>query len=613
MNKPLIIFDWEVFPNWNCMVWGYYTPESENFESYVITSDDIDYLSELKRVSRLGYLTGFNIKAYDMQMLNFAILGYTPQELYMHNQEIMSNKEKKWADVSFWRGYEFTDLYDDLKTMGSLKQFESNTGLPIHESTVPFGKENLTIEDKFEIIKYCKADVFATNELCKARWGYLIAKASCTKLSPLPESECIKNTSAKVCAKMLKAKKRDNVNPPYYVIPEKLEKLFKETLHSSIIDAFEGTELVNDFSYKVRYMKNDIVFGTGGVHSTYKDSVYCISDEEYILVNADFENLYPSLLVNFDYFAAGVPEEGKQLFKHLLKTCRELKAELKKLKATKDYDKELYNELFNERDATKLILNASTGAMRLLYSDLYDPQNIISLCMTGQLLTTCMAKKLHNIGALIIQMNTDGVAFKIKRTQLNEAKTLLAEFSKQVEIPLEVDEEYALFQKDVNNYILLSAPDAAPKLKGRWAKKSGSDVPLTPLNAPIINEAIIAYYCKNKPISQTIKECDNPLKFMMTTMKGPTYDCVLHQTDIGEVQTMNVNRVYATTNTKFGTLYKVAFDDEDNIRKRDKIASIPDHCLLYNDAVPKTGTLKDIDYQWYIKQAHDHLIQMEHI
>lgn len=612
MLKDFIVFDWEVFPNWNCVVWNTYGKD----DYHVITSDDTDYRYNLREMSKRGYLAGFNIKGYDMQILDFAIQGYTPQELHAHSKSIIESTDGGWKSLAFWRKFEFTDLFDDLKTMGSLKQFESNTGLAIEETEVPFDKEDLTDDDKKLIIKYCIADVKATNKLLEARMGYITAKATCSKLSSLSESECIKNTSAKVCAKMLGAKQIEVPEGRVYEIPEKLKPIFEQTIHPTILSAFVGQPLVNDFSYEVRYMRNNFVYGTGGVHSTYKDSLYYISNDEYVLVNADFENLYPSLLVVYNYFAAGVPTAGRELFKYLLSECRRLKAELRSMARNGKSNTEEYDELFKLRDAIKLILNASTGAMRLKFSDLYDPQQIIALCMTGQLLTTCMAKLVHNLGGLIIQTNTDGVLFRIKRCDLEEVKAMLAQFSKDVEIPLEIDEEYSVFQKNVNNYILYSAPGAKPKLKGRWAKKSGSDVPLVPLNAPVINNAIIDFYSKNIPIEESVRRETNPLNFMMTTMKGPTYHGVLYQSQNGEVTTTNINRVYASTNNCKGTLTKYKLDDEGNIYKRDKIASIPDHCGLWNSEVPKglvAQVLPDIDYDWYVKEAKKNAVYMEAI
>ena len=138
MNKELIVFDWEVFPHWNCVVWNVYNG-TDNIDLQVITSDDENYIKKLKDMAYRGYLVGFNIKGYDLQMLDFATKGYTPEELYEHNQAIIGSSDGKWKSLSFWQRFEFTDLFDDLKTMGSLKQFESNTGLLIKESSVSFG------------------------------------------------------------------------------------------------------------------------------------------------------------------------------------------------------------------------------------------------------------------------------------------------------------------------------------------------------------------------------------------------------------------------------------------------------------------------------------------
>lgn len=605
MLKDFIVFDFEVFPNWWCVCHNVYNG-TDKYNIDVITSDDPDYLSRLKDMAYSGYLTGFNIKAYDMQILKFAVDGWTPQELYEHSMSIINSKDRQWKSLAFWGKFQFTDLFDDLKTMGSLKQFESNTGLLIKESDVPFGKENLTDAEKAQIIEYCKHDVFATNRLVKARWGYLTAKATCSKLSSLSEAECLKNTAPKVCAKMIYAKQRVHEDGMAYEIPERLDPIFRKHIHAVIIENFVGQPLVNDFEYSVKYLKNTFVFGTGGVHSTLADSLFCKSDDEYTLVNADFENLYPSLLTEYDYWPAGVPEEGRELFRFLLSECRRLKAHLRTLdKSTPEY-----KEQYAIRDAIKLVMNAATGSMRQKFSPLYDPQQIIALCMTGQLLTVCMAKIVHDLGAQVIQTNTDGIVFRIKRADLEKVEAVLAAFSKDINLPLEVEEQYAIFQRNVNNYIMYATPDSPPKLKGRWAKKSGSDVPLTPLNAPIINEAMIAFYKSGKPIETTISECNNPLKFMMTTMKGPTYDGVVYESEIGEIPTTNVNRVYASCLTSHGTLRKYALDDEGNMFKKDKIASIPEHCSLYNEQVDMTSMPADLEKHWYVLEARRSLVDM---
>ena len=72
----------------------------------------------------------------------------------------------------------------------------------------------------------------------------------------------------------------------------------------------------------------------------------------------------------------------------------------------------LYYNLFKKRNAIKLILNATYGAMKNQYNELFDPYRATSMCYLGQLLLTALAIRLHDIGVTIIQTNTDGILTK---------------------------------------------------------------------------------------------------------------------------------------------------------------------------------------------------------
>lgn len=625
------IFDWEVFPEWNCKVWAEYdgnggyiqmnviTPDTNediekinnllinsHCEGYIdLTYSDLDpdsrYIKQLRDVRNNYDHIGYNIIQYDLQIDDAACKGYTPKDLYKLNNEIINEDRHSFG---YWRSYTFTDLISDIK-MGSLKQYESNTGMNIQETTVPFGKKDLTLQEKAEIIIYCCHDVKATCKLRKDRDGYIKSKLACSRISSVTEDECLRNTSAKLAAKVMMAKQKTSTSETVYRFPKRLESVIRQHIHPTIIEEFDGCEIRNDWSYECKYMKNSIIFGTGGIHSTYKDALMCKSNEQYVIFNADFENLYPGLMTEFSYWPEGVPDNGRKLFKNILDRCRSLKQELKTIeKGTPEYQ-----SLYAERDAQKLILNAATGAMRSKFSPLYDPTQIIKLCMTGQILCLLVAKCLHEEGALILQMNTDGVMGYIERTKLERLKEVLGHIATLSNIPIDLDLVNSVFQKDVNNYILID-DKGKQKLKGRWAKKSGNEQPLTPLNAPIVNEAVIEYYTNDIPIAKSIHNCTDMLKFCFTTMKGPTYDGVVYEYNGAESTTLNINRCYATTDTKAGTLYKIKYaEDGPDYVKHDKIASIPEHACLLNDQI--TTIAADLDYQWYIDKANKQLEELE--
>ena len=99
------------------------------------------------------------------------------------------------------------------------------------------------------------------------------------------------------------------------------------------------------------------------------------------------------------------------------------------------------------------------------------------------------------------------------------------------------------------------------------------------------------------PIEDTILNCNDPIRFQITTKKGPTYKRVEWEVDNDFIETNNVNRVFASTNEKYGKLVKVKQNG-----RRDTIASLPDHCLVYNKDI-KDFDINLIDKYWYVREA----------
>ena len=67
-----------------------------------------------------------------------------------------------------------------------------------------------------------------------------------------------------------------------------------------------------------------------------------------------------------------------------------------------------------------------------------------------------------------------------------------------------------------------------------------------------------------------------------------------------KVPTQKCNRVYASPNVEYGTLYKVhATKGNDN-----KVAGLPEHCVIDNKNVLTTD---DIDKRWYIRLAKKYI------
>lgn len=599
----------EVFKHWWCIV----SKEGDSDDYFVCQSTDENYLDKIKEWRNKACLFGFNIKGYDLRILNAIEHRYSPEEVFELSQAIIDETPIALNDYSFWNKYIFCDLYDDW--FGSLKEFESNIGMSIEETSVSFDKETLTEEDKALTIKYCKHDVDATCVLKKHRQSYIDSKIMLSEMFKIPLITTLKSTNAKLCALVLKATQKYRLQDTEFKIPEKVKDYITKELPSDVLALFR---VFNDETQTVRLFDNTVTFGIGGIHSTCSDNIIARADDKYSLINIDVTSYYPNLIMNFNYMSRNVP--NPDIYKEIYKKRFEYKKLMKQELKANGYSI-LYYDYYKKQEALKLILNTTYGAMKNEYNALYDPQQASSVCYLGQLLLAALANKIHNkTKAIIVQTNTDGILVKIENSKIDEMKQLVSEWENMTNFTMEFDEIQMFFQRDVNNYI--EVPKGAEsmeslKVKGKWTNQENYNPAdkkrkLTNLNAPITHNAILNYYVFNTPIKDTIYQCDDIYLFCFTTKTGYTYDKTYYEYN-GEMRNANkVNRVVATTDNKCGTIYKYkkAYIDENGkpVKERyDKVAEIPEHCRLINDDLTMIDTL---DYNWYIQFAQNKLEEL---
>lgn len=597
-----VVFDMEVFPEWWCMV---YTNPDDMSEKLVITSDTPNYKTKIRNLIPARCLIGFNIKGYDLRILNGLIHSCDPYRLYELSKAIVETNDESdpFNNYTFWNKFNFCDLFDDWR-FGSLKEFESNIGMSIRESEISFDRCNLTAEEKEEIIRYCKHDVDATVKLLEFRRTYVDSKKMLSKMFNIPLDVALKSTNAKLCALVLNAEPRKRILDTKFVIPQRVEHYIKQNLPENVISLFE---YLNDDSKVVSLFDNEITFGIGGIHSTYSENIVSKSDDEYVLMNIDVTSYYPNLMMNFGYLSRNVanPEKYREIYNLRVELKKQAKAE-EKLNGKSDK----WKDLDSRQEALKLILNTTYGATKNKYNALYDEYQASSLCYLGQLLLAALANKLYTqIGLTVIQTNTDGILVKIKRNKLDEMKTIVHEWEQLTGFEMEYDEVPMFFQRDVNNYIELTDNPKKPyKLKGKWTNQA--DIPksaMPNLNAIITHEALIAFYTQGVSIEDTIYNCDDIKKFCLTAKTGYTYNKTYYYYNNEPHLANKVNRVVATTDTKCGTIKKYKVCDDGKPRY-DKIADVPERCRILNDELEM---IDDLDREWYVQFARNKVKELK--
>lgn len=255
-------------------------------------------------------------------------------------------------------------------------------------------------------------------------------------------------------------------------------------------------------------------------------------------------------------------------------------------------------------NALKLVVNTTYGASLNKHNGLYDPLMGRSVCITGQLFLLELAEHLYkDIPDLrIVQLNTDGIMIEYDDSFTDSVKAIITEWQERTGFELEEDSIEALLQKDVNNYVEVQT-NGKVKAKGGLLVRGVAPAGAFNVNnnAPIVAEAIVKAFTEKKPVKDTIKECNDPLRFQLVAKASGKYSEVFQLTSNGvKLPMQRCNRVYATTDESLGTLYKV----HKTTGTEAKIAGLPEHCLVDNSNEAK---ITDIDKDWYIRLAERQL------
>lgn len=608
------IYDIEVL-KWDWIV-VFRNPEAEN--NHIVIHNDNNHLRSFLEQPDI-VIGGFNNKHYDDWILLTMILGGSNVEVKRHNDFVINGEGNGWEFpfVQFQkRPFKSFDLKDDIADPGiSLKAIEGNLKLPIVESSIPFDIDRpLTAEELDELIYYCTKDVDASVDLYNERKeNYIDAKALIADMYDIPVDEAIGLTNAKLCARILGAKKQDLNDERDYVLPDNINPdeipkvvmdFFMQIRDKSIPDAKlfgagKGAKgLTLDIMLKTSAGECPVTFAWGGVHGA-KPCITVEETDDRVIINQDVASLYPNSMLNFGYCSRAM--EDPEAFRKLVEKRLSYKHSGDKLRS----------------NALKLPINTTYGAMLNSHNDLADRKAGRSVCISNQLammmLITRLAKACKTID--FININTDGLMFTIDRKEVALSESIITEWSKVTRFEMERDDFKKVIQKDVNNYIGIT-PDGKFKTKGGYVSLyNGGNFKTNSLE--IIHKAIVDYLVEGVPPETTINNCTDIFAFQQIIKTGGTFEGSFHYVNGEREPIQKVNRVYAVKDPKYGAVVKGKWITE----KRRKnpttgkmestpveppqwsetiISECPDHAFIDNENVL---TVDDLDKGYYIDMA----------
>lgn len=615
----IYIFDLEVFKHdWVFVAKSIDRPD----EDHVVIHNDNHALKKFLLTD--PFLGGFNNKHYDDGIIHAIYHGADNATVKKLNDHIIV-KRKMWWEFPFLqfkkREFKSFDLRDDTPINLSLKAIEGHLGQSIVETGVDFNIDRKLTKEELEMtIDYCKTDVNNTIRLYDERQNYLNSKKAVARLKGMDEKEAMSMTNAKLTAAFLDAKKTEYSDELEYTPPEELQigkythvlDFFMDPVQYTINDLYtqmateERKVRIRSLERRIekiqklgRYecnLETDIagvphVYAWGGIHGA-RPKFYIQAEEDYKIVIIDVGSYYPSQMLEYNYISRSVA--SAEWYERVYKM---------RMGAKKNGNKETSNAL-------KLVLNTCYGAMKNQYNDLFDPRNASAICITGQLLLTDLIDKLESVeGFELIQSNTDGLVIRFPIKSEGAIVSTVTKWEKRTRMGMEYTEVHALAQKDVNNYVMkvgevyyyengrkiIEKKDYGNlELKGGYVSLAkGGNYQNNSLVA--VHKALVSYLMDGVSIEDSINGNDNVFEFQNIAKTGGTYDGTYHEVDGKKVDVQKVNRVYATKDKRYGTLYKVKKNGN-----ADKIANLPDHCIIDNEA---TITIDQIDKDFYIDMA----------
>lgn len=624
LSRNIVVVDCEVF----CNDWIVVLLDLRKHQATIIKNDPQSLLKFYMDHKNSVYC-GFNIKHYDQYILKFLILAaldnkrsQNPKEL---NDFIIKQGREGWeyndgtstSDSYFANAFNDISLtiYDVMQNfpMGTgLKKLEAFMGEAIDETSVNFDIDRKLTDEELETeANYCKADVINTAKIFILTLDDYKAQVALIEEFGLNVAKGFKATKPFLSAMALGAEQCSFDDEWEVTWPsEKLQLgkyAFVEEWFKSVIARHKsGDESQTDVTIDGKLMNlpksynaNELSFiigsmpvtvALGGLHGAVTNYF-----KEGHFLNLDVQSYYPSDMLLNEHLSRAVSDP--RVFKNIYNKRIQLKVEASEAK--KAGNKELADLKKAAQAPLKLVLNSTYGAMGFENNPLYDPRMMHSVCISGQLMLVDLMEKLDSKSELV-QANTDGVLIRLTSGNEAEIMDIANNWMQRTGMILEAEHYTAVYQRDVNNYIAVSA-DGNIKAKGSEVKpKSTLDNDL-----PIINEAITAALVKGVTPRDYINNCNEFIKFQKIFTVTSNYECALH----GDQRMANkVFRVFASTDKGDPCLYHKKCDiAEKNPGQIAKFADCPEHCFIDNSKIIGKAIPDKLDKEWYIALAEKKL------
>lgn len=604
-NKIVYVYDIEVFRNvFHCTLLNTETEELIKFECS-IRKNNIEEMCKFFKQDT--YFIGYNNIHYDNPIINYCI-EYFSNSKYTYDKICLSifnlsniiTQDKE--NIDRWKRWKYANnfLTVDLLTMlyskalrVSLKEMQVTM---MYKNVQEFNQDwnkNLSTQDIDSMIEYNINDVMSTYELLKRCEKDIQLRLN---IEDQYHIHCLSKDGVNIGMQILAEEYMNKTGISWDILKNMRSPADIINLNEIILPIIKyNTPILQDLlnemkqlkvspgrkGYEKQFLLENLIIsvGVGGIHSINEPEII-IPNKDELLVDLDVASLYPSMLLNFNFYPRHLGKEFKEIYQEI--------------KDRRIYAKKIGDTVTNE--TLKLALNGLSGNLQNEFSWCYDPKSVMGIRINGQLLLLMLTEKLIAIGAKPIQLNTDGIFCKIPKNNYELAKQICKEWESLTGLILEEDRFKSFYQLAINDYFGVFE-NGKIKEKGCFITKVKLGKGLSP---KIIPKAVEKYFLEDIKPKDYIPTVTDIKDFLMSEKTGKQWHVEYNNTS-----QQRTNRFYASTDGYY--LYK--WKDNQGIKEYQNMLVASGVTLLNNFDDLKENP--KINYQYYITEANKIIAQFK--
>lgn len=630
-DKIVYVYDIEVFPNvFHCTVKNTETGELHKFE-ISCRRNQLDELVEFFHTVNTKYtfgdlyttdikldtnilFCGYNNLHYDNAIINYIIdcynimkyKGYRDicRSVFNLSKVITTSSED---DNSAWRKWKYMICFDSFDILTMLYSNKLRVGLKEIQVTMQYKNVQEFVADWQadlpenqidSMIDYNINDVNSTEELlnrCKKDIDLRIA------IEDEYGVRVLSKDGVNIGMKILTQKYLEKTGQTWWDIKDLRSPMSVIPLNNVILpfikyDSPILTRVLNDMKSQIvspgrKGYENKFVFeglqysvGVGGIHSVNKPEII-IPKEDEMLIDIDVASLYPSMLIEYEFYPKHLGPEFLEVYKQIKDERIEAKHNGNKVK----------------NETLKLALNGLSGNLQNEHNFCYSPFAVMQIRINGQLLLLMLAEKLTQLGCRIVQANTDGLFVLLKKDVYSKVNNVCREWEQLTRLTLEEERFKAMYQYAINDYFAITEDDKV-KEKGMFITTVKLGKGLTP---KIIPKAVINFFKNGVPVEETIKGCKDIRDFLMSEKTGKQW-----HVEYNNKEQQRTNRFYASTNGAYLWKWKEKDTNRFDIsipcptEKQYQNMLTASGVTLLNYLDDKPIEERKINYRYYITEAY---------